>query len=134
MREDKKRLGNYIRNERVNLGYLTLQRWADRLGISERTLGKLERGYGAGPTTLAVVENALGWTPGDCMRIAYGQEPRRRDPVHREKPLSALTRDEAYERARQIEAAEGRDAAYDFIARWRASQEEPPSGAARGSA
>lgn len=75
MREDKRRLGNYVRNARVALGYSTLAAWAEHVGISERTLGPLERGEGAGPNSVAEVENKLGWTPGSAQEVARGGEP-----------------------------------------------------------
>lgn len=75
MREDKGRLGAYVRNARTELGFHTLGAWAEHLGISERTLGDLERGRGAGPNTLAAVENNLDWTPGSARVIMRGGEP-----------------------------------------------------------
>lgn len=64
-----------MRNARVAAGYGTLAAWAAELGISERTLGNLERGHGAGPNTISAVENSLGWEPGSAERIARGGEP-----------------------------------------------------------
>jgi transcriptional regulator with XRE-family HTH domain len=44
-------------------------------GVTDRTLGKLENGHRVSPSTLAVIENELGWTPGSCRRILAGGEP-----------------------------------------------------------
>lgn len=74
MREQKGRLGNYVRNARAEK-FTTLSAWAKHLNISERTLGDLERGNGAGPNTIAAVENALGWVPGSARDILNGGEP-----------------------------------------------------------
>lgn len=75
MREDRGRLGKYVRNARIRAGYPTLSAWARHLGISDRTLGDLERGRAGGPNTIAAVENALPWAPGSAQAILEGGEP-----------------------------------------------------------
>jgi hypothetical protein len=64
-----------VRNARIRAGYPTLTAWAEHLGISERTLGDLERGRAGGPNTIAAVENALPWAPGSAQAILEGREP-----------------------------------------------------------
>ncbi|WP_153030623.1 hypothetical protein [Amycolatopsis sp. YIM 10] len=74
MVDRKALLGSAVRNARKKAGFNTLQEWAAHLDISDRTLGDLERGHGAGPNTLADVENALGWNPGKSRRFLDGEE------------------------------------------------------------
>lgn len=70
-------LGEQVRRART-LRYRTLADFARRTGLHPKTLGKLERGVQTGyaPGTLGAVEDALGWEPGDCMRIVGGGRPR----------------------------------------------------------
>src|SRR5271169_4328586 len=44
-------------------------------GVTDRTLGKLENGHRVSASTLGVIDNQLGWTPGSCRRILAGGEP-----------------------------------------------------------
>ncbi|GAA1030724.1 hypothetical protein GCM10009565_67590 [Amycolatopsis albidoflavus] len=53
----------------------TRKEWSAVIGISDKTLGKLERGEYVGPDTLADVEIDLGWAPGSCQAIMHGGEP-----------------------------------------------------------
>jgi hypothetical protein len=48
---------------------------AAAVGISERTIGNLERGQSVSSTTLAAIENRLGWTPGSADDVLAGGEP-----------------------------------------------------------
>lgn len=98
MGEDKARLGRFVRNERKRQGYRTTSAWARHLGISARTLGDLERGHGAGPNTLAEVENDLGWQPGSARAILAGGDP---TPVG-----SAVTPDMSPDEAAAVRAIE----------------------------
>jgi hypothetical protein len=50
--------------------------FAEATGVTERTLGKLENGQHVSPSTLGMVENRLGWTPGSCRRVLAGGEPK----------------------------------------------------------
>jgi hypothetical protein len=49
--------------------------FAEATGVTERTLGKLEKGQRVSASTLGMVENELGWVPGSCRRILAGGEP-----------------------------------------------------------
>jgi transcriptional regulator with XRE-family HTH domain len=74
-REDWRRLADYVISRRVRLGMRDRRALAQATGVTERTLGKLESGQRVSATTLAMVENRLGWAPGSCRRILAGGEP-----------------------------------------------------------
>jgi hypothetical protein len=73
--EDWRRLADYVVARRVELGMRDRRALAEVTGVTERTLGKLENGQRVSPSTLAMVENRLGWAPGSCRRILAGGEP-----------------------------------------------------------
>jgi hypothetical protein len=73
--EDWWRLADYVVARRVELGMRDRRALAEASGVTERTLGKLENGQHVSPSTLAMVENRLGWAPGSCRRILAGGEP-----------------------------------------------------------
>jgi hypothetical protein len=73
--EDWLRLADYVIARRVDLGMRDRRAFAEVAGVTERTLGKLENGQRVSPSTLAMVENRLGWAPGSCRRILAGGEP-----------------------------------------------------------
>ena len=74
--EDWQRLADYVVARRVELGMRDRRALAEATGVTERTLGKLENGQHVSPSTLGMVENRLGWTPGSCRRILAGGEPK----------------------------------------------------------
>lgn len=80
---DWERLGQYVVNRRVELGYRQRKPFADALGISLRTLSDIEKGRRGNydPVTLASLEHVLQWEAGSAMRIADGGEPGRRTSV-----------------------------------------------------
>lgn len=80
--EDWRRLADYVVARRVELGMRDRRALAEATGVTERTLGKLENGQRISPSTLAMVENRLFWTPGSCRRILAGEEPTVRSPDH----------------------------------------------------
>lgn len=49
---------------RADAGYRTRPQFAEALGISERTIGNLERGKSVSDNTLVAVERLLGWKAG----------------------------------------------------------------------
>jgi transcriptional regulator with XRE-family HTH domain len=73
--EDWHRLADYIVARRVELGMRDRRALAAATGVTDRTLGKLENGQRVSPSTLAVIENELGWTPGSGRRVLAGGEP-----------------------------------------------------------
>jgi transcriptional regulator with XRE-family HTH domain len=73
--EDWRRLADYIVARRVELGMRDRRALAAATGITDRTLGKLENGQRVSASTLAVLENELGWAPGSARRILAGGEP-----------------------------------------------------------
>ena len=73
--EDWRRLADYVVARRVELGMRERRALAVATGVTDRTLGKLENGQRVSPSTLAMIENELGWSPGSCRRILAGGEP-----------------------------------------------------------
>jgi transcriptional regulator with XRE-family HTH domain len=73
--EDWRRLADYIVARRVELGMRDRRALAAATGITDRTLGKLENGQRVSASTLAVLENELGWAPGSARRVLAGGEP-----------------------------------------------------------
>lgn len=73
--EDWRRLADYVVARRVGLHMRDRRAFAQATGVTDRTLGKLENGQRVSPSTLAMVENQLGWGPGSCRRILAGGGP-----------------------------------------------------------
>ena len=73
--DDWRRLADYVVARRVELGMRERRALASATGVTDRTLGKLENGQRVSPSTLAVIENELGWSPGSSRRILAGGEP-----------------------------------------------------------
>jgi transcriptional regulator with XRE-family HTH domain len=73
--EDWRRLADYVVARRVELGMRDRRALARATGVTDRTLGKLENGQRVSASTLGVLDNQLGWTPGSCRRILAGGEP-----------------------------------------------------------
>jgi hypothetical protein len=73
--EDWSRLADYVVARRVELGMRDRRAFAAATGVTDRTLGKLETGHRVSQSTLGVIDNQLGWTPGSCRRILAGAEP-----------------------------------------------------------
>jgi hypothetical protein len=70
------RVGRYVVNRRVALGYKHRIDLAKDLPITDRTLADIENGVReASPGTYAVLENKLGWGPGSVEAIRAGREP-----------------------------------------------------------
>jgi transcriptional regulator with XRE-family HTH domain len=74
-RENWQRLADYVIAGRVALGMRDRRALAAATGVTERTLGKLENGQRVSASTLAAIENRLGWAPGTSRRILAGGEP-----------------------------------------------------------
>jgi transcriptional regulator with XRE-family HTH domain len=73
--EDWRRLADYVVARRVGLGMRDRRALALATGITDRTLGKLENGQRVSSSTLAAIENELGWVPGSGRRVLEGGEP-----------------------------------------------------------
>jgi hypothetical protein len=70
------RVGRYVVNRRVALGYKHRIDLANDLPITDRTLADIENGVReASLGTYAALENKLGWGPGSCEAIRAGHEP-----------------------------------------------------------
>lgn len=76
-----RRLADYVVAARVALGMRDRRSLGVATGVTERTLGKLENGQRVSASTLAAIENVLGWTPGSCRRILAGGEPATTSPA-----------------------------------------------------
>lgn len=70
------RVGRYVVNRRVALGYKHRIDLANDLPITDRTLADIENGVReASPRTYAILENKLGWGPGSIEAIRTGHDP-----------------------------------------------------------
>lgn len=72
---DWPRLGEWVYARRRNRGLRSRGVFAAKAGVSERTLGQLERGLPVGKQTLLAVDAALFWVAGSCERILHGGDP-----------------------------------------------------------
>lgn len=81
-REDWPRLGTYVVSARKSAGFSTRRAFATAVGVTDRTLGKLEGGERVSPDTLAAVADAVGWTPDSPQLVLSGREPVRTDSTH----------------------------------------------------
>ncbi len=79
---------------RVELGYRHRPAFADALGVSTRVLGDVETGRRGNfdSTTLAALENVLGWATGSVDRIVAGGEPVLTSRVPRPVTVSSKVR------------------------------------------
>jgi DNA-binding XRE family transcriptional regulator len=81
------RLGTYVRQDRIQIGYRKLKDFADDLDISVQTIGKLERGTEqVSPATMVAVEQLLNWLVGDCQRVLT--DPKYRPTIRRPSVLA----------------------------------------------
>ncbi|HJQ06839.1 MAG TPA: hypothetical protein VJ872_15425 [Nocardioides sp.] len=75
---DLVRLADSVRTRRRALGMRTSADLALAAGLSLRTVAEVERGANlVGDTSQRAIETALGWEPGEMVRIAEGGERRR---------------------------------------------------------
>ncbi|GAB3852587.1 hypothetical protein GCM10028801_03780 [Nocardioides maradonensis] len=75
---DLVRLADSVRTRRRALGMRTSADLAMAAGLSLRTVAEVERGANlVGETSQRAIETALGWEPGEMVRIAEGGERRR---------------------------------------------------------
>ena len=72
---DWQRLGSFVIARRMALGIKDRRVLKKISGLSDRTIGTLERGGSVNGATLGAIENALGWEPGSARRILEGGEP-----------------------------------------------------------
>jgi hypothetical protein len=72
---DWNRLASFVVSARVAAGYKERRAFARAIGVTERTLGKLENGYSVSAPTLASVEQGVGWKPDSARRVLHGGEP-----------------------------------------------------------
>lgn len=74
--QDLARLGRYVATARRDAGYATLKQFSQGIGVSERTLNKVENGHQVSSRTLSRIATAVGWTPDSPRIVAEGGEPR----------------------------------------------------------
>lgn len=74
--ENWKNLAEHVKARRVELGMRTTRQLATAVGITEKTIGRLEAGHSVRAGTLAAVERALDWLPGSMLDLLNGGEPR----------------------------------------------------------
>lgn len=77
---DWQRVGKYVVDRRVELGFKTRSDLASAVQVTARTLGDIENGRRGNfdPVTIASLERVLGWETGSLKRIADGGEPQLR--------------------------------------------------------
>lgn len=92
MARDWKALGRRIRRERIAAGYSSAQALANDVGVTEKTIGTLERGGGAGVNTLIRVELILGLPEGTCDAILDGRPLPTPDDDEPDDPADATER------------------------------------------
>jgi hypothetical protein len=91
--QDWNKLASYVTSARLAAGWKDIRSFAAAIGITERTLGKLENGQQVGPGTLATVAANVGWAPDTPRVILAGGEPpsvQPPRPVLREVPPPPL--------------------------------------------
>lgn len=119
---DWTRLGAYVASRRTEL-YDTVRDFSKAIGISEKTLGRLELGRSVSRTTLAEVERALGWAPGSCVAILAGGEPRMLTDANSaavaaaRTEVLAMTNDELATMKARISAVQGPERAEEWLQR-----------------
>lgn len=89
---DWKRLAEFVVRDRVAAGYRTRLAFSEDLGISDRTIGNLERGKSVSASTLGAVEVLLDWAPGSVNAVLDGGEPaplREIEPSSNNRPSHA---------------------------------------------
>lgn len=71
------RLGAKVTAERVRRGYRSINAFAEASGLSSSTLDNLEnhRKTSYTPSTLSLLEHALGWRTGSVELVLAGGEP-----------------------------------------------------------
>lgn len=72
---DWKRLGQRVRNRRMQLGYTRQADLAAAGGPSERTISSLETGNPVKDWQLDKLDLVLRWAPGSCQSVLVGGEP-----------------------------------------------------------
>ena len=88
-------LGDSVRQARLRAGHASLEAWSERIGVSGKTLGKLERGNPVRTATLVAIEAALGWPPGYARNLLDGGAAQQEPNGERRYDLS-VTADELY--------------------------------------
>ena len=72
---NRERLASFVIARRMEIGIRDRRALQRISGLSDRTIGTLERGGTVNAATLGAIENALNWEPGSAKRILEGGEP-----------------------------------------------------------
>jgi len=72
---NRERLASFVIARRMEIGIRDRRALQRISGLSDRTIGTLERGGSVNAATLGAIENALNWEPGSARRILEGGEP-----------------------------------------------------------
>ena len=78
---DYERLGERARARRADLGLPLTDATAKAGGMSKHTWQRVERGLPIREINYVKIEEALGWTPGSCLRIIDGGDPALADAI-----------------------------------------------------
>lgn len=121
--ENWKNVADHVVARRVELGYRTTRQLALAVGITEKTIGRLEAGHSVRAGTLAAVERELGWLPGSMQALLAGGTPR----LAQDRPAPAdevsaarqriidATPEELVEIRAMVEEVHGAEAADDWL-------------------
>lgn len=83
---DWKNVAHHVVRRRVELGYKSTRQLARAVGITEKTIGRLEAGESVRSSTVAAVERQLQWAPGSAEAMLNGGQP-----IEASAPLDPLT-------------------------------------------
>lgn len=73
---DWKRLADYVTRARVDAGFRARRSFAEHIGVSDKTLQRLELKHEpVSPTVQASIERGLDWPPGSVRAVLEGAEP-----------------------------------------------------------
>jgi transcriptional regulator with XRE-family HTH domain len=133
--QDWKRLATYAVSRRAELGYTSQGAFAQKVGVSKRTINGFERGESKlQPANLARLEQALQWEPGSASAVLAGGVP---NPTAGRPPSGELTPERAMstllEDIMKVRRAFGDDAARAFVEGAFARPVEPEAAPERSS-
>ena len=122
--EDWRRLASYVISARIRAGYKDRRAFAAATGITERTLGKLEKGQHVSPETLAAIEPVLGWKPDSARQVLRGTAPVLADDAGEQRRYADPKLQAIWELPGFSDRE--REKMIDFALGWRANDEPEP--------
>lgn len=75
MNENRRRLANYVRARRIELGWRQAREFAEATELTPQTISAVETGRPVRADTLSIIDTKLRWTPGSAENILAGGEP-----------------------------------------------------------